>query len=143
MHGASKAKITKELENFVKDFEFCTRFFLTSNTYFFGHIVCREKFKDNFLKRQVRFVYTNIYQSPTHEKSISDDSITSLKPTYCPWSLGYSAPILFTTQGGITLLTHLPTLTFYLTLLYCMSTLVYSFLTLNYWYLVKYRKQMK
>ena len=118
MHGARKAKISKELENFVKDFRFCRRFILTSNTFtcffflslsfsFLFHIVCREKFKHIFLKRQAKFVYTNIYTSPTHEKSISDDSIQSLKPTYCPSSLGYSARILFTTHEGITLLTPL------------------------------------
>ena len=117
MHGARKAKISKELENFVKDFRFCRRFILTSNnlffflslsfSFFFFHIVCREKFKHIFLKRQAKFVYTNIYTSPTHEKSISDDSIQSLKPTYCLSSLGYSARILFTTHEGITLLTPL------------------------------------
>ena len=51
-----------------------------------------------------------MYTSPTHEKSISDDSIPSLKLTYCPSSLGYSARILFTTLEGITLLTPLPNL---------------------------------
>ena len=55
-------------------------------------------------------MYTNIYTSPTHEKSISDDSIPSLKPTSCASSLGYSAGILFTTEEGITLLTPLPNL---------------------------------
>ena len=98
MHGARKAEITKELENVVKDFGFCRRFILNSNTFtrfyffslffFFFCIVCREKFKHIFLKRQVKFVYTNIYTSPTHEKSISDDLIPSLKPTYCPSYLG-------------------------------------------------------
>ena len=111
---------------------------------------------------------SNIYTFPTHEKSISDDSIP-LKGTYFPSSLGYSARILFTTQEGIILLTPLPNLacinqqnclqaaylkdleqmklgffTFYLTLLYCMSTLVYPFLPFNnYWYLIQYSKQMK
>ena len=51
-----------------------------------------------------------MYTSPTHEKSISDDSIPSLKLTHCPSSLGYSARILFTTLEGITLLTPLPNL---------------------------------
>ena len=66
MHGARKAKITKELENFGKDFGFCRQFILTSNTFtcflllffslffffFLFHIVCREKFK--------HIIYTNI-----------------------------------------------------------------------------------
>ena len=61
-----KAKITKELENFVKDFGFCRQFILTSNTFtcfllfffslffffFLFHIVCREKLK--------HIIYTNI-----------------------------------------------------------------------------------
>ena len=60
-------------------------------------------------------VYTNLYRqtyskTPFHEKSISDDSIPSLKPTYCPSSLAYSARILFTTHEGVTLLTSLPNL---------------------------------
>ena len=120
MHGAHNAKITKELENFVKDFGFCRRFILTSNNFtcffflsfffFFFHIFCREKFKHIFLKRQVKFVYTNICTSLTHGKSISGDSIPSLKPTYYPSSLGYSARIVFTTYVGITLLTPLPNL---------------------------------
>ena len=79
------------------------------NVSFFFHIVCREKFKHIFL-RQVKFVYTNIYTSPTHKKSISDDSIPSLKPMYCSSSLGYSTRILFKTHKGITLLTPLPNL---------------------------------
>ena len=122
MHGARKAKIAEELENFVEDFGFCRRFILTSNTFtclfafylsfffFFFHIFCREKFKHIFLKRQVKFVYTNICTSPIHKKSISGDSRPSLKPTYCPSSLGYSARILFTTHEGVTLLTSLSNL---------------------------------
>ena len=77
----------------------------------FFYIVCRETFKHIFLKRQVKFIYTNIYTSPTHKKSISDDSIPSLKPTYCSSSLGYSAQILFMIHKGITLLTPLTNLT--------------------------------
>ena len=78
--------------------------------FFFFHIVCREKFKHIFLKTKVKFVYTNIYTSPTHEKSIFDDSIPSLKPTYCSSSLGYSTRILFKAHEGISLLTPLPNL---------------------------------
>ena len=95
MHGAYKAKMTEELKNFLK--------------VFFLPYSLSKKIEHNFLKRQVKFVYTNIYTSPTHKRSTSDDhSIPSLRPTYCPSSLGYSARILFTTQEGITILTPLP-----------------------------------
>ena len=85
MHGARKAKITKELENFGKDFGFCRQFILTSNTFtcflllffslffffFLFHIVCREKFK--------HIIYTNIMlfiQISTHLQLTKNQFLT-------------------------------------------------------------------
>ena len=80
MHGAHNAKITKELENFVKDFGFCRRFILTSNTFtcfffvfsfsFFFHIVCREKLKHYFKKTSEIRIYKYLHISKPTKNQI-------------------------------------------------------------------------